>query len=262
MNNPERSIESFVAHAHAAGVLDATSQTLCFLRKNYDYNVLELGPGDSLFTAIIAKALGASHTWLVDAGVFATNEIAAYSKLVDYMQKKEFLIPYIEGIKTHQDILQTYCATYLTNGVASLTQIPSHSVDFCFSNAVLEHIPKYDFKKLADEMFRIMKPNGVSFHRVDLKDHLGGKLNNLRFSEVIWEGKLFKNSGFYTNRMRFGEIITLFEQAGFLCNMTRITRWSNLPTRREKLDAAFQVIQDDDLLINGFDIVLRRKSYS
>jgi SAM-dependent methyltransferase len=260
MNNPERAIENFFTHALAAGVLNAESPKSGFIRSDDNYNVLELGPGDSLFTAIIAKALGASHTWLVDAGAFATGNISAYSRLIDYMQKRGYEIPFVDEIIKQHDVLRSYSATYLTNGVESLAQIPSQSVDFCFSNAVLEHIPKYEFKKLANEMFRILRPNGVSFHRVDLKDHIGGKLNNLRFSEVTWEGRLFKNSGFYTNRIGFGEIKMIFEQAGFLHRIPRITRWTELPTRRDKLNVAFQKIPDDDLLVSGFDIVLQRAS--
>lgn len=147
----------------------------------------------------------------------------------------------------------------MTNGVNSLAQLPSASVDFCFSNAVLEHVPKGDFSKLTNELFRVLKSDGVCVHRVDLKDHLGGGLNNLRFTEAIWEGALFRNSGFYTNRIRFGKMIALFERAGFGCQLPRVVRWDALPTPRVKLEQAFRILPDDDLLVSVFDVVLKRK---
>jgi len=43
-------------------------------------------------------------------------------------------------------------------------------------------------------------------HRVDLRDHFGSALNNLRFSDKKWELDWIANSGFYTNRIRLQEM--------------------------------------------------------
>ncbi len=111
---------------------------------------------------------------------------------------------------------------------------------------------------MADEFFRILKSDGVCVHRVDLKDHLGGGLNNLRFSEATWEGALFRKSGFYTNRIRFVEMVEIFEQAGFICTLPQVLRWEQLPTPHKKLNPSFRQLTDDDLLVSGFDIVLKK----
>ena len=100
---------------------------------------------------------------------------------------------------------------------------------------------------------------GVSVHRVDLKDHLGGSLNNLRFTSTTWEGDLFRKSGFYTNRIRYDEMVALFDRVGFDCRLLRVMRWDALPTPRTKIDEAFRYLPDDDLLVSGFDVALRRK---
>lgn len=121
-------------------------------------------------------------------------------------------------------ILDTCNCQYLTDGTRSLEQLPSSSIDYCFSNAVLEHISKCDFTKMVDEFFRILKSDGVCVHRVDLKDHLGGGLNKLRFSEATWKGAFFRNSDFYTNHIRFGEMVSIFEQAGFICTLPQVLR--------------------------------------
>ena len=234
------------------------SASLPQLKVSGDFKVLELGPGDSLFTIMIAKALGASRTWLVDAGSFATTDMAKYDQMLDFLRERGFLLPFKNNPRTLVDILNECNGEYLTEGIPSLAYLPSETVDFCFSHTVLQHIWKSDFTKMVDELFRILKPNGVCVHRVDLKDCLGGGLNNLRFSEATWEGELFRKSGFYTNRIRFHEMVEIFEQAGFKCTLLRVVRWEQLPTPREKLDPAFRQLSNDDLLVSDFDILLKK----
>ncbi len=259
MNQPQRALDTFLEHAIAAGILDTQSPIPRLELTGNSFGVLELGPGDSLSSAVIARSLGASRVWLVDAGAFAAMNMVGYAGLFDFMRHKGFDLPFKSEPLTLDDMLMQCSAAYLTEGVRSLGQMPSASVDFCYSNAVLEHIPKGEFTRLADELLRILKPDGVSVHRVDLKDHLGGNLNNLRFSEATWEGALFRNSGFYTNRIRFREMLGVFEQAGFECRLPRVVRWGKLPTSRAKLDSSFRHLSDDDLLVSGFDIVLKTR---
>jgi hypothetical protein len=110
---------------------------------------------------------------------------------------------------------------------------------------------------VAAEMRRCLKPEGRCSHRVDLQDHLGGALNNLRFSEHVWESEFMAKSGFYTNRIRYHEFLELFRQAGFKVDLRRTLRWDCLPTPRNKLNEAFRSIPEDDLLVCGFDVVLQ-----
>src|SRR5437763_1727233 len=67
MERPAWAYEIFRRH------LDATQ-----LAPTPDFAVLELGPGDSLFTAMIARALGASAVSLVDVGPFANPDLSLY----------------------------------------------------------------------------------------------------------------------------------------------------------------------------------------
>jgi len=262
MNQPQRAMDIVLAHARAAGVIDDSARPPRFIRCAASFGVLELGPGDSLFSCLISKALGASQSWLVDAGPFATTDVASYMALSDFLQHKGYPGPLTSPPDNLAAVLTQCNSAYLTTGTQSLPSLPPASIDFCFSNAVLEHVPKDEFPKLADELMRLMKPDGVCLHRVDLKDHLGGGLNNLRFSAAIWEGPIFRDSGFYTNRIRFREMVRIFEQAGFACALPRISRWDDLPLPRARLDASFRALAQEDLLVNGFDIVLRRKKVS
>ena len=195
----------------------------------------------------------------MDQGPFATTNMAAYIQLLSFLRQRGFCLSFENEPETLADILRECSGEYLTEGLQSLSTLPSSSVDFCFSNAVLEHIQKADFPKLVSEMFRILKPSGVSVHRVDLRDHLGGGLNSLRFSEARWEDALFRNSGFYTNRIRLSEMMFVFEQTGFECVFPRVLRWQKLPISRTRLDISFHNFLDVDPSVSGFDVVLKCK---
>lgn len=54
-------------------------------------------------------------------------------------------------------------------------------------------------------------------------------------------------------------MIGIFEQAGFTCIAgPKIVRWEKLPTPRDKLDPAFRQLPDEDLLVDTFDILLKK----
>ena len=142
-------------------------------------------------------------------------------------------------------------------GLNSIKSLPDGSVDFIWSQAVLEHIDYYEFDELMTEFRRVIRPEGCCSHRIDLRDHLSGGLNNLRFTEEVWESSWMKNSGFYTNRIRFKDMINRFEASGFECQVVHVDRWDGLPIKRSLLSKQFVVIQDDDLIVSGFDVILR-----
>jgi predicted SAM-dependent methyltransferase len=145
----------------------------------------------------------------------------------------------------------------MTDGLQSLKQIDAVSVDIVFSQAVLEHIHHNEFLDTMQQCRRILMPNGICSHQVDLRDHLGGALNNLRFSNRVWESNLFVNSGFYTNRIRYNQMLELFIKAGFKPRTLRVSKWSILPTPRKKMDREFQSVPDEELLVSMFDILLK-----
>lgn len=259
MNQPDKCLENFLKHARLAGVLNEKSRLPKLSKGSADFNVLELGPGDSLSSLLVAKALGASHTWLVDAGSFAKMDMGTYQEMMGVLREKGFNLPFEKNPETVDELIKVCDGKYLIEGNQSLAKIPSESIDFSFSQVVLSVVLKSDFNRLVAELYRIMKPNSVSHHRIDLKDFLGGGLNNLRFSEATWEGDLLSKSGFYSNRIRFREMIGIFEKAGFTCIPgPRIVRWAKLPTPREKLDPAFRDLEDEDLLVDTFDILLKK----
>lgn len=223
-----------------------------FSRQACPGEVLELGPGDSAFSGAFGAALGTRWTYLVDVRPFFRWDTTSREVLGTFLKEAhpELVLPEGPGL---EDIR----TEYLTAGLDSLRSLPDASVDFIWSQAVLEHLPRQAFPAFLAEMHRILRPDGLLSHRVDLKDHLGGGLNNLRFPEAVWESPWFQESGFYTNRLRRGELLSAFAQAGFEVAWLAEERWPRLPTSRKSLAPSFQSLSEDELLVSGLELVLR-----
>jgi SAM-dependent methyltransferase len=217
---------------------------------------LELGPGDSLASALIASAFGAQRTYLIDTGAFATRELGVYRALARDLVARGLPTDDLGSVVDLEGLLRVCRASYGTAGLRSLRDVPSASVDFIWSNAVLEHIRRAEFDEFIRELRRVISHHGVCSHQVDLRDHLGGALNNMRFSSRWWERDWMANSGFYTNRMRMSDMLRVFEAAGFNARVTSMLRWPALPTPRGSLAREFQSIKLDELLVSGFSVVL------
>lgn len=216
--------------------------------------LLELGPGDSLATALIARSHGVDRTWLVDAGRFASPDVAAYRDLASRLANGQPA----PSFASLDDLLTWSHCTYLVDGLKSMAEIPADSVRFAFSQAVLEHVRRDEFDATLRELFRVMQPGALTSHVVDLQDHLANSLNSLRFSRGRWESRLFASSGFYTNRLRMSQIVERFRAAGFEVQQVKPERWPAVPLSRQKLDPEFAAMPDDELSVLGFTIVARK----
>ena len=251
MEAPEYAEQVFLRH------FNRFKKSKYFVEK---YRVLELGPGDTLYTALIAKAFGASSSVMVDAVDVANKDIDLYQQFASYMKIKGYKLMDIDRHILFDKMLASLNAEYYHNGLSDLKSIKSSSVDFIFSHAVLEHVRVDEFDDHFKEMFRVLKPNGFMSHRVDFKDHLGGSLNNLRFTTKTWESSLFWNSGFYTNRLRALDLYNSLQNSGFESTILQEDRWDNMPLERNRLSKEFDKYTDDQLLISGIDVIsVKRK---
>jgi SAM-dependent methyltransferase len=248
MDRPEYAMEIFHRHFDNAPF---------GRRETGDFVALELGPGDSLCSALIVKAFGGARTYLVDAEACATADVSVYLRMEEHLRGLGLNPPKLDQCKTTKEVAAAIGAEYMTEGLASLRKIPSASVDFMWSHAVLSFVRRHDFLPILKEMRRIQRPDGVSSHTIPIKDIVGGKLNDLRFSEKTWESPLMANSRFYTNRLRYFELLELFRQEGFAPHVVKELRWEKLPTPRKKMAKQFSGLRDEDLLVHDFDVQLR-----
>lgn len=243
--------------SYALGVFKTHFERARFVAQSSGFVALEIGPGDTLFSALIAQAHGASRCWLVDVGRFARQDVAPYKRMAAELRGKGLSAPDVDDDQSLDDVLLACGGRYLTEGVDSWQTIPDASVDFIWSQAVLEHIRRKDFPMMLREMRRVLSPRGVCSHRVDLQDHLSGGLNNLRFSAALWESEFMAQSGFYTNRIRFDEMLRCFSETGFDVKVLQVDRFASLPTPRSRMAPEFRNLPESDLLVSGFDVVLR-----
>ena len=221
------------------------------------FTCLELGPGDTLSSCLLAHVHGAATCHLVDTGPYARAEMAPYRRCEAWLSARGLPLPPAACDGDLPTMLRAVGGVYGTQGLASLRGIPDGSVDWAWSQAVLEHVRLADFLPTLRELRRVLRPDGVCSHTVDLKDHLGGALNNLRFAEATWEAEWMAGSGFYTNRLRFTRMCELFAEAGFAVEVVVKDTWDAVPTPRRRLAAPFAALGDDELRVKGFQVLLR-----
>ncbi len=248
MDDPDYAIGVFDRHYRAAG------------SPGPGFAYLELGPGDSLASAVIGRAYGAAQGWLVDAGAYAARDMDLYRRLAarlaeDYPAAD---LSTVADASDSADMLERLSVLYLETGLAGLRMVPDASCDMIFSQAVLEHVPRDEFAATLAEFHRILKLGGVSTHQIDFRDHLGGGLNNLRFSESLWEAPWFaRRSGFYTNRLRLSEMTACIQAAGFDVRITDAALWPKIPLARGCLGIDLAHVPDEDLAVRHAFMIIR-----
>jgi SAM-dependent methyltransferase len=247
MMRPAFAYEAFRRHFDSAD----------FRHKSGGFTVLELGPGDSLAAAVIAKALGASRTCHVDVGPFATGDVMVYKATALLLAEQGLKPPDLSAARSLGDVMAACSARYETGGLASLRALPEASFDFVFSNGVLQSVRRAEFAETMDQLRRVLHPGGVSVHSIDLRDTMGQSLHHLRFPEGVWESRWFRSAGFYTNRLRYSELMDSFRRAGFEPEPSEVNRWDRLPLPRNSLARRYRGLPDDDLLIATARVVLR-----
>lgn len=242
------------------GNMDQGAYALGVFRRHFEaakpvapFVALEMGPGDSIASALVARAHGAARTYLIDAGDFATKDPEVYLRIADHLQEAGMQVPL--GWRTVPELLEACGAEYLTDGLRSLESIPPGTVDFAWSHAVLEHVRHADFSPTVRALKRCLRTGGRMTHQVDLRDHLGGALNNLRFPRSRWESESWARAGFYTNRLRCREILDVFRGHGFRVEVGGLNHWTAMPTARHHLDGEFQRFSDEELMIRDFFMV-------
>jgi len=244
MDEPEYAYQVFTQHFNR------------FQPPKQDFISLELGPGDSLFSALISKAYGGGKTYLVDVGDFADKNIKKYQAMAQFLKAKNLPVENIESCQSLTDILDLCSASYLTSGLTSLKNIPDGSVDFIWSHGVIELIRRTELLETLKELRRIIKPNGICSHLIPLVDSLG-ELNSLKFSQNIWESDFMFDSGFYANRLRYSQLLELFKTAGFATEVVQTRQWDVLPTPKSKLSKEFMAMSDEELSIYSFSVILQ-----
>jgi len=220
--------------------------------------IVEFGPGGSNFSALIGHALGVSQSILID--IEPIDQLTLESS-----EKNFFLIKDNLKSRGKYDTIQNYDFAgidyrYMSEGIISLRHLESKSVDFLWSHSVLQHIYIDSFLSVLNEFHRILKPGSLMSHKVDLKDCIAFGLNNMRFSDVIWNSDRFFTSGFYTNRIRRDEMLNLFSDSGFDVIKTIDFYFEEAPLKLTQCSKDIRErYNDHDLIYSGMHCILRKR---
>ena len=122
---------------------------------------LELGPGDSLSSALKAMSVGFYHSILVDRDAFASDS-------------KNILECFSASGKK-------YKCEYLTKGKKSLEMLDENLLSFAFSNSVLQHINLDEVESTLNQLYRVSASGCIQSHVIDLRDMIGSSYHYDRF---------------------------------------------------------------------------------
>lgn len=218
-------------------------------------HIMEIGPGNATIIPYNLLQAGAAHVVLVDK----------YPRRNDTDEQRRYAREEIEHFKQRwntatipfadENTLQPL-PRYLTTHTADLQDIRlPFPLDLIYSIAVLQHVP--DVGAYLRTMHALLREGGIMIHIVDLKDKwhtLGRPFIFYRYSDRTWNRYLTDPCITYTNRLRFKEYLTLFEDNGF-----EIVGYDTreYPMTEKKIDRRFA--GRDDLHIGDGIFMLRKK---
>jgi hypothetical protein len=253
-------------------------------------HVAELGPGDSLGVGLAALLCGASRYVALDAKSHAdsAHNLAIFEDLVELFRRRE-PIPGTEEFPLVQPNLQSYGfpARILSedrlSSVLSESRIEgiraailgrpgsdvsveyrapwtdpsvvvSGSIDFLFSQAVLEHVD--DLERTYKAMRAWMKPNGFVSHSIDFTSH------NITRS---WNGHWTLNDPawrivrgtrpYFINREPLSRHLALLSKNGFA--VMHVEKQQNSAAEPLQLARRFRAMHHDDVSTRGVFVQAR-----
>ena len=217
-----------------------------------DKQIVEIGPGDSINTAIIANAFGAERIYLIDKGSFAVKRMSTYKEMYNLLETFGVINRDLPISNFHQ-ILVNSNATYMTKGILDMSKIANNSIDIIFSNAVLEHMDPDQISLMMFETYRVLRFGCSAKHRIDLRDHINDEFNHLRFSNRAWNSKYLRKGGTNLNRMHISEYVHLAETAGLSCQIE--VNGPIIRSTQIKIHESLEKWQIAPEVYSGFDLI-------
>lgn len=239
----------------------------------HDKVCLEIGSGWVLSHALILYLLGAKKVYSTD--ITRLLSLSAISKAV------RSSVPYIindclAGFEKHELIRARLDKLYSIDkftletlkeiGIEyiapiDLVQEPlNKKVDFIYSKAVLEHIPKTEIMQLLNNLVSNLSENGMMFHHIHLEDHLD--IANKPFDFLAEPNEYFTKQmqNQRGNRIRKSHWNNIFSGVDNL-EYQFVFEWSrqdkDLP---KKIDPSIRYIDEADLRVSNIGVFGKKKS--
>jgi predicted SAM-dependent methyltransferase len=171
---------------------------------------MEIGPGNSQISALCLASFGASKVVYIDKGTLSTTTDEQWAQMEEVLHQSNSTSPRFSPTNVARPEIE-----FWTNGTDDLERIAPNTINLIWSKDVLEHVYVSELPALLKAQRRAVTDSGVCVHSVDFADHLSGGLVNTYFPNKIWESKWFRQSGFYTNRVSYDEMLQLIDEASF-----------------------------------------------
>ena len=196
---------------------------------------LEVGTGHQLNFAIGLWLCGASRVVTIDLNRYLKPSLvwkdiafvrknesqvcALFGELAQRACFQERLAKLLDCPADFDRLLSMMNVSYLAPADAGSLNLESQSVDYHVSYTVLEHIPPDDLRQVLREGARVLVPDGLFVHFVDLSDHFSqaddsiASINFLRFSAQVWS-RYAGNRYMYHNRLRLDDFQQILSSSG------------------------------------------------
>ena len=195
--------------------------------------VMEVGTGRRLDMPIAFYLLGAVSVDTVDLHPYLKEKVVLQtipSIVANRDELTSLYAPYTDSaalaqrldrlasVSSLRDLFGKTQIRYHAPIDATATAFPPESFDLQFSYTVFEHIPGPILQGILRECGRLLSPQGVACHHIDLSDHFAHDdpsisfVNFLRYSESEW--RTYNDNQFaYHNRLREPEYRRIYAEA-------------------------------------------------
>jgi len=225
--------------------------------------ILELGPGVNLAAGIHFVLAGAAQYVAVDAlAAFPERPKEFYKNLLEELRNRPLIVGRSSITQQQLDEIVTLeprvrfhpeKIAYHTPVFAENLPFSQDHFDYIYSNGSFEHFEAPE--KVIRELYRVLKPGGLTVHIIDLRDHIDFK-NPREFLKVPVKDYKF-TSPYGTNRLRSIDFKTAFESAGFSLRKFAITEQNEIDDEEfSTFDEYFkQTYSREELKILGINVV-------
>ncbi len=204
------------------------SSHIDFKERKRPKRILEIGPGDSCFTAIMAMEIGVEEIVLIDKDLSSIN--ISLNKLIN----KGIIVERYHDLDQNNYKAEDYIleSKHQKNKSIKLKIIESDfkknninigkSFNVIFSNAVLQHLNCQQLENLIKLSIKSAKKETIHSHQVRFTDHISGKdqkFDHHSVPKAIWNNYFIQRLPFWTNRLEKDDYLNLFYKYGMRVNV-------------------------------------------
>jgi hypothetical protein len=249
-----------------------------FAEKDRERSILELGTGWYPVIPILFYLTGQGRVISVDIQRWMTRktQLETILKFSEWMKRgllddlKKMIVPgrwehlmevlHNPSLYNREQINLLIGLTPLVADARKLS-LENGSVDFICSNNTFEHIPREILAGILTEFKRVLHPEGIMSHFIDMSDHFAHFdsritiYNFLKFSKKNW--RILDNRIQPQNRLRYRDYLEMYEEAGLTVTHEEIREGSTEELEKVKVHPEFSNYNRQELAISHAYIITR-----